>query len=395
MSSGELFLVTVGAVLLTVELPAWSPLRCLSEALSNCKQESSNCKQKTIQLWAKKLPKHNCKQEASNCKQKVASVFLWHLENYIADLVIFGNDFLPCKGGDWRNKEVPTSPHVWWCREAHPWWVLTLHSCGFQVVLHSNLCVLCLHVWALTSNFEQLGVCSPHSSRLMGGTHPDSQPRCATRCSPFVFLSRFRTGAHMLEIIALKDFWGCFRLRICIFSIALRDLIENAIRKGTSENILLICDSQLCFGPWVGIWDCSGWTNACRLFRNRDLGGSVRSTKPLCQNVLRILGRAMPEFNVLQSCVLVECVGPFLCLGAQNGFTRTTWRSWMCFRVRTRTIGVLSAHWCIYRICGAKVNFGCMQMVAMAMIPAWIPENIVELALGSSPIPRSWLVASH
>ena len=79
----------------------------------------------------------------------------------------------------------------------------------------------------------------------------DFQPRCATRCSTFVFLSGFQIGSHTLEIIALKAFGGCFRLRV-YFSTAPVDLIEKTIGKGISA-IWLILDSQHCFGPWIDI----------------------------------------------------------------------------------------------------------------------------------------------
>ena len=87
----------------------------------------------------------------------------------------------------------------------------------------------------------------------------------------------------------------------------------------------------------------------------------------------------------------VECVRCVLCLVAsvtctQNSFTKTTLRSWVCFHVRAQKKLQFCQHWCKYRIHGANLKLGQMQMVVM--IPVWIPEKNVALALGSSP--KSW-----
>ena len=59
-----------------------------------------------------------------------------------------------------------------------------------------NLWELCVHhVWALSSNFEQWGVGGPHSFGLIGGTQPDSQLGCASRCSTFCVFVALRDWA--------------------------------------------------------------------------------------------------------------------------------------------------------------------------------------------------------
>ena len=77
-----------------------------------------------------------------------------------------------------------------------------------------------------------------------------------------------------MEIIALKAFGGCFRLRIYFFRRA-RGFLLKTLRVMGLHSFYVILDSQLCFSNPVAVGDSTGWKIARFFFEWRTLEGTA------------------------------------------------------------------------------------------------------------------------